>query len=77
MSDNLEYETRHQYWKTIDRLIKIAEESMPDAAHRIELYNIKREHEWDGLSCYCGGGWLVGHNAGCPEAAPPKPNLTK
>ena len=25
--------------------------------------------EWDGLDCYCGGGWKVGHAAGCPEDA--------
>ncbi len=26
------------------------------------------EMSWAGLSCACGGGWLVGHRAGCPEA---------
>jgi hypothetical protein len=25
------------------------------------------DEEWDGLDCYCGGGWKVGHAAGCPE----------
>jgi len=24
--------------------------------------------DWDGLDCSCGGGWKVGHRAGCPEA---------
>lgn len=31
--------------------------------------NTDRETEdWDGLECSCGGGWKVGHRAGCPEA---------
>lgn len=25
-------------------------------------------NDWDGLDCGCGGGWKVGHRAGCPEA---------
>jgi hypothetical protein len=27
--------------------------------------------EWAGLSCGCGGGWLVGHRSGCPTAEDP------
>jgi hypothetical protein len=30
---------------------------------------IRNEAEWEGLSCCCGGGWKVGHAAGCPEDA--------
>lgn len=25
------------------------------------------EMSWAGMDCYCGGGWRVGHAAGCPE----------
>lgn len=27
------------------------------------------DESWEGLDCYCGGGWKVGHADGCPEGA--------
>lgn len=42
-------------------------ENLVDQDDAIRFEEIKNDHEWDGLSCGCGGGWLVGHNAGCPE----------
>jgi len=27
-----------------------------------------REIKWAGMDCYCGGGWRIGHAAGCPES---------
>lgn len=58
---------RMAYHRTISRLIELAEKDMT-ATEASELAKIKEDHSWDGLSCYCGGGWMVGHRDGCPEA---------
>lgn len=61
-------DTRHNYHKTIHRLIELTEKQGLTAVEAGELQTIKETHKWDGLSCACGGGWLVGHAGGCPEA---------
>lgn len=61
-------DTRMAYFRTIKRLIQLAEKQGLTALEASELAEIKHNHEWDGFSCSCGGGWMIGHAAGCPEA---------
>lgn len=61
-------DTRMAYFRTIKRLIELVEKQGLTALEALELAEIKREHSWDGLSCSCGGGWMIGHTRGCPEA---------
>lgn len=63
----MEREKQHEYWNTIKRLIELAEKQGLTAVEASELATIKEEHSWDGFSCACGGGWMIGHQAGCPE----------
>jgi len=43
-------------------------------AHQPQGGDAREDDGWDGLDCACGGGWKVGHAAGCPEATtPPAP----
>jgi hypothetical protein len=69
--DKLDRETRLKYHGQIKFLLKLLEGTDDvnfigqDEAIRFE--GIKEDHSWDGLSCACGGGWLAGHLAGCPE----------
>jgi hypothetical protein len=65
---DLNRETRLAYHTTIGRLLKFAKSQTLTGDEMDEVDKIAEEHSWDGLSCGCGGGWLVGHLAGCPEA---------
>ena len=65
-----ERKLRRQYYDTIEELLKLVTPSALGAENLAKFEKIKDEHGWDGLSCYCGGGWLFGHRDGCPEAEP-------
>ena len=71
-SDTVPRSDRRKYWETIHTLLKYVEKTDHEDAltidEREQIAKFKKEHEWDGLSCSCGGGWLVGHLTGCPEA---------
>lgn len=62
---------RERYYKAIEVLLDLVGPISGALTHdkRKEVKEIREWHEWDGLSCSCGGGWIVGHNSGCPEAA--------
>ena len=62
-----------KYHRTIETLIELVTPTALGASRRAEFEKIAEEHRWDGLSCACGGGWLLGHASGCPEAAPASP----
>lgn len=62
-------ERRLKYHQQIETLLVIIAASPVPTARAAEVDEIHEDHAWDGLSCSCGGGWLVGHAAGCPEAA--------
>jgi hypothetical protein len=64
-------EVRRHYHTQIGRLLKLVSQDRLDEAQRAEFDEIDDDHSWDGLSCACGGGWLVGHAGGCPEATRP------
>ncbi len=73
--DLLDRETRLAYHTAIHFLLEHVGDYLltdpKDDAQRQDIATfekIKEEHSWDGLSCACGGGWLAGHLAGCPEA---------
>lgn len=66
-------DVRRQYYQTIARLITLARQTELSDQDKIVLAGIAEEHSLDGLSCSCGGGWLMGHAAGCPEASPSSP----
>lgn len=68
-TEELPRDTRRDYYDTIETLLKLVSPSTLSAESLARYEEIKEEHSWDGLSCYCGGGWLVGHRDGCPEAA--------
>ena len=66
--DALEFnKDRLEYRSVIERLVVLAVKQGLSADESAELSKIKENNEWDGLGCSCGGGWLVGHLAGCPD----------
>lgn len=62
------YDVRRGYFDTIEKLVSFVKAGTLTAEQKAEFDHLADEHSWDGLSCYCGGGWLVGHRSGCPEA---------
>lgn len=66
----MDSDTRRSYWDAIEALIKLVKPDALTPEERERFDAIKDEHGWDGLSCSCGGGWLVGHAYGCPEDTP-------
>lgn len=60
-------DTQLHYHSTITRLLALLAKDELSTEDKSEIADIREAHSWDGLSCGCGGGWLVGHRAGCPE----------
>lgn len=67
MEEPDEYRTRRAYFDTIGKLLQYAKSEKLTPEEMDDIDAIAEEHSWDGLSCSCGGGWLVGHRGGCPE----------
>ncbi len=69
VTDEVPVDTRRSYHAAIDALLKMVAQDRLSDVERQEFDRISEDHSWDGLSCACGGGWLIGHASGCPEAA--------
>jgi len=59
---------RRAYWGAIETLLPLARRAKLTVTEAAVVAEISEEHGWDGLSCSCGGGWLMGHANGCPES---------
>jgi hypothetical protein len=68
-AEPVENDERRRYHEQIGKLLKLVSQDRLNEVQRAEFDEIDEDHSWDGLSCSCGGGWLVGHRAGCPEDA--------